>query len=99
MTIPPVHPGVEAVPQSPHQLAPPPPAASSVPKAGRRIASRSIDFALLLVVFVLLATVTAQGIGDRFTEVLPRRAIGAVIDVLLSGGDRKSTRLNSSHVA
>lgn len=87
MTIPPVHLGVEAVPQSPHRLAPPPPVASSVPKAGRRIASRSIDFALLLVVFVLLATVTAQGIGDRFAEVLPRRAIGAVIDVLLSGGD------------
>lgn len=72
------------MPQPRYRPAPPPPPA---PKTGRRIGSRAIDFALLALVFSVLATVTVQGIGDRFANVMPGRVISAVADVLVSGGD------------
>lgn len=83
MVQPPAHPGFGPVPQPPYQPAPPPPA----PRPGRRIAARAIDFALLALVFSVLATVTVQGIGDRFANVMPGRVISALTDVLFSGGD------------
>lgn len=88
MTRPPGPPGFGPVPQPPYpQPAPLPPPAVPVPGAWRRIAARAIDFALLALAFSLLATITVQGISDRFANVMPGRVFGAVTDVLLSGGD------------
>jgi uncharacterized RDD family membrane protein YckC len=91
MTQPPGPPGFGPVPRPPHRqsVPPPPPPAVPVPEAGtwRRIAARAVDVALLLLVFSLLATVTVQGIGNRFADVVPSRVFGAIAEVLLSGGD------------
>lgn len=81
--------GFGPVPQPPYPPPAPPPPAPAVPLPGawRRIAARGVDVALLLLVFSVLATITVQGISDRFANVMPGRVFGAVTEVLLSGGD------------
>lgn len=89
MTQPPGSHGFGPVPQPPYPppAPPPPPPAVPLPGAWRRIAARAVDIALLLLVFSALATITVQGISDRFANVMPGRVFGAVTEVLLSGGD------------
>ncbi|GAB3657886.1 RDD family protein [Glycomyces tarimensis] len=94
MTHPPPHPGFQLGSQPPPGPGPfggdaaaPTAPVQPGPKAGRKIAARAVDAAIGALVVSLVATLTFQSIGERASNLVPAQAIGAVVDVLFSGGD------------